>query len=122
MRSVRVSVIDDHSQSRAALTALLRSHPGISVVAAGDRTLLETLVIKLNRPDVLVIDVEPFTPSDFERLSHLSRAVPDMHIIGIGMWLGDRDRVLASGASDFHVKADAPELLLQTILSACRHC
>jgi DNA-binding NarL/FixJ family response regulator len=122
MRSVRVSVIDDHSQSRAALTALLRTHPEISVIADGDLTLMETVRTEPHQPHVLVIDVEPFTPSDFERLSHLSRAVPDMHIIGIGMWLGDRDRVLASGASDFHVKADAPELLLQTILSACRHC
>jgi DNA-binding NarL/FixJ family response regulator len=122
MKSVRVIVIDVHAGSRAALTALLRTHPEISVIADGDLALMETVRTEPHRPHVLVIDVEPFTPSDFERLSHLSRAVPDMHIIGIGMWLGDRDRVLASGASDFHVKADAPELLLQTILSACRHC
>lgn len=105
-------VADDNVDLRDLLRLSLELTDGIDVVGeAGDVASTLAMVEDLE-PDVLLLDL--FMPGRGEELDVVDRARranPDMGIVVLTGWLvdGERDRVLAQGASEYLVKS--PDLL-----------
>lgn len=105
-------VADDNVDLRDLLRLSLELTDGIDVVGeAGDVASTLAMVEDLE-PDVLLLDLfMPGRGEEFDVVDRARRANPDMGIVVLTGWLvdGERDRVLAQGASEYLVKS--PDLL-----------
>jgi DNA-binding NarL/FixJ family response regulator len=109
---VRVVVADDNVDLRDMLRLSLELTDGIDVVGEAWDVASTLERVEDLEPDVLLVDL--FMPGRGEELDvvdHAHRANPDMGIVVLTGWLvaGERDRVLARGASEYLVKS--PDLM-----------
>jgi two-component system invasion response regulator UvrY len=108
----RVIIADDQSEVRSALRLLLEERPGVSIVgeACTSSDLLKQ--VRINRPDLLLLDWElpGFKPG--ELMPALQKINPQLEVIAFSSRPQVRQTVLDSGACEFVCKSDSPELLL----------
>ena len=93
--SVRVVIADDHPVVRDGLSALLSSVPGIEVVgtAATGREAVRAAV--LDRPDVLVLDIQMPDLDGVGATREIVRAAPSVAVLMLTMF-DDDDSVFAA--------------------------
>jgi DNA-binding NarL/FixJ family response regulator len=116
---IRVAVVDDQDLVRAGFVLLLRSSPGVEVVAEARDGLEAVTVCRRTEPDVVLMDV---------RMPHLDGLAATRTILGdpacaqtrvlVLTTFDDDDLVLEalrSGASGFLLKETRPEQLLEAI-------
>ena len=106
---IRVILADDHTLVRAGIRALLEKLPGVEVVAeAGDgRDVLN--LIKLHRPDVVLMDVTMPGLSGLEVAERLHKQLPKVRIIMLSMHHNEEYvwRALKAGATGYLLKKAA---------------
>ena len=106
---IRVILADDHTLVRAGIRALLEKLPGVEVVAeAGDgRDVLN--LIKLHRPDVVLMDVTMPGLSGLEVAERLNKQLPKVRIIMLSMHHNEEYvwRALKAGATGYLLKKAA---------------
>jgi DNA-binding NarL/FixJ family response regulator len=118
-QSIRVAVVDDHSDVRAGLVSLLRTAGDIEVVgeAADGREAIE-LAADL-QPDILLLDVElPVLRGDIV-MRRIHETLPQIKVIVVSAY-SDRAYLLSmleNGAAGYITKEEAPGLLLDAIHS-----
>ena len=106
---IRVILADDHTLVRAGIRVLLEKLPGVEVVAeAGDgREVLN--LIKLHRPDVVLMDITMPGLSGLEVAERLNKQLPKVRIIMLSMHHNEEYvwRALKAGATGYLLKKAA---------------
>jgi DNA-binding NarL/FixJ family response regulator len=107
--SIRVMLADDHTLVRAGIRALLEKLPGVEVVGeAGDgREVLK--LVKLHRPDVVLMDIAMPGLNGLEAAARLAREFPDVRVIILSMHDNEEYvwRALKAGAAGYLLKKAA---------------
>ena len=114
---IRVVVADDHPVVRDGLMALLSSVPGIEVVgaAADGRGAVRAAV--LDRPDVLVLDLQMPDLDGVSAAREIGRAAPSVAVLMLTMF-DDDDSVFAAmraGARGYVLKGAAQQEIVRAI-------
>jgi DNA-binding NarL/FixJ family response regulator len=115
--ALRVLVVDDHPLFVAGVTGLLASVDGIEVVATaadGEAAVKEAV---LNRPDVVLMDLNMPGISGLEATRRIVAACPEAAVVVLTM-LDDDESVLAAlraGARGYVLKEAGQEELLATV-------
>ena len=106
---IRVILADDHTLVRAGIRVLLEKLPGVEVVGeAGDgREVLN--LIKLHRPDVVLMDITMPGLSGLEVAERLNKQLPKVRIIMLSMHHNEEYvwRALKAGATGYLLKKAA---------------
>jgi SARP family transcriptional regulator, regulator of embCAB operon len=116
---LKVLVATDRSATRAALTALLDSEPGMR--PAGIAADLPTAIgmIRSTSPDAVLVDRTVLGPVGLGRLAMLAAAAPHVAVFHVGM--GDHPRLDAAareaGAAGYIRLDEAPERLSAALTS-----
>lgn len=117
---IRVLIVDDHSMVRAGLLQLLSSQPDIVVVgtAANGREAVD--LVKLDPPDVVLMDLVMPVMDGLAATAALVRMFPRLPVIVLSTFQ-DSERVkqaLTAGAVGYLLKDVEPEVLVAGIRSA----
>jgi signal transduction histidine kinase/DNA-binding NarL/FixJ family response regulator len=116
-KRIRILLADDHKLMREALATLLQDSPDLTVVGqAVDGREAVRLAAKL-KPHVILMDVSMPGLDGFEATAQISRAYPDIRIIGLSMHndADTRQKMLNAGASAYLTKTGSPDALIGTI-------
>lgn len=117
MSDVRVVVADDNADLRDVLRLNFQLAGGVEVVGeAADAASTVALVDEM-RPDVLLVDLFMPGRDHLDVIEHVHRCHRDVRIIVLTGWVvvGERERALARGVSDYLVKSAD---LLRTVVPA----
>lgn len=112
-----VFVCDDHAILRRGLVQILSGTPDIKVIGeAGDYAELRRK-LEVERPDVLVIDIEMPGRDGIEAIGLLRRQWPRMAALVLSTHAEDpyAVRALKAGAAGYLNKASAPEQLVEAV-------
>src|ERR1700690_2639665 len=107
--SIRVMLADDHTLVRAGIRALLEKLPGVQVVGeAGDGREVLNLV-KLHRPDVVLMDISMPGLNGLEAAARMAREFPAVRVIILSMHNNEQYywRALKAGAAGYLLKKSA---------------
>ena len=109
LKPIRVILADDHTLVRAGLRALLEKLPGVEVVGeAGDGREVLNLV-KLHRPDVVLMDISMPGLNGLEAAARMARDLPEVRVIILSMHNNEEYfwRALKAGAAGYLLKKAA---------------
>ncbi|WP_079032370.1 response regulator [Streptomyces specialis] len=116
-RTVRILVADDHILLREALCDLLRSEPGLQIVAqAGDGEEVVRLAAE-HRPDVVLLDIEMPRNEPAVTVRRLLERDPMLRIIVLSMYDGPHfvQDLLALGVRGYLHKSTGRETLVTAV-------
>ena len=118
MRSLRVSIVDDHTLFREGLQSLLERH-GLEVVDSAGDGLAGIAAAARKRPDVVLLDLRLPGMSGLEALRRL-RAAKDCPPV-VMLTTSDRERdlleALRAGAAGYLLKDMEPDALVAALRS-----
>ncbi|HWY85075.1 MAG TPA: response regulator transcription factor [Gemmataceae bacterium] len=122
MPAIRVMLVDDHKLFRAGIRSLLQTVSGVEVVAeAGDgREALH--LIKIHRPDVVLMDIMMPGLNGLDATARVARTCPAIRVIMLSM-NADEDsvlRTLDAGAAGYLVKTADPTELEMAVRAVVR--
>jgi DNA-binding NarL/FixJ family response regulator len=114
---IRVMLVDDHLAFRKGMAALIESEPDLRVIAeAGDGTkVLE--IFRVNKPDVVLMDLRLPGMGGVEAIIALRKEFPDARVIVLTTFDMDEDifRAMQSGAKSYLLKDTPEDELAETI-------
>ena len=109
VKPIRVMLADDHTLVRAGIRALLEKLPGVEVVGeAGDgREVLK--LVKLHRPNVVLMDIAMPGLNGLEAAARLAKEFPDVRVIILSMHDNEEYvwRALTAGVAGYLLKKAA---------------
>jgi CheY-like chemotaxis protein len=112
---VRVALAVRHPRSRYGLRALLGTLDGVEVVWEA-ATGCETLgCVQDHRPDVVVVDLQMPGADGLETAWQIKKRWPDVRVVALALYDGDRAQATAAGADGFVVKGCPSQDLLAAI-------
>jgi len=114
---IRVLVVDDHPPMRVGLVALIRSQPGMEVVAeASDGERAIELYDEL-RPDIVLMDLRMPGIGGVEAILVIRKRHPEARVIVLSTYDLDEDihRAMQSGAKSYLLKDMSIEEIATTI-------
>jgi len=108
-KPIRLILADDHTLVRAGIRALLEKLPGVEVVGeAGDgREVLK--LVKLHRPDVVLMDISMPGLNGLEAATRMAGEFPEVRVIILSMHDNEEYvwRALKAGAAGYLLKKAA---------------
>jgi DNA-binding NarL/FixJ family response regulator len=112
-----IAVVGPHSVVRVGLRLLVEAHPGWRVVAEAADTEGLARLSMVTRPDVVVIDVDPPSPSPGRILTRIAGRFPGARLVAIGTADGSAQarRALTAGACEYVAKDAVDTLLIAAI-------
>ena len=118
--TIRVLVVDDHPPMRIGLVALIKSQPGMDVIAEASDGEEAVEVYDDIRPDVVLMDLRMPGMGGVEALLAIRKKDPDARIIVLSTYDLDEDihRAIQSGAKSYLLKDMSIEEIASTIHSA----
>jgi len=122
VKPIRLILADDHTLVRAGIRALLEKLPGVEVVGeAGDGREVLNLV-KLHRPDVVLMDISMPGLNGLEAATRMAREFPDVRVLILSMHNNEEYawRALKAGAVGYLLKK-AATAELETALQQVVH-
>jgi len=109
VKSVRVILADDHTLVRAGIRALLEKLPGVEVVGEANdgREVLE--LVKLHRPDVVLMDITMPGLNGLEAAERIASRFAEVRVIILSMHNNEEYywRALKAGAAGYLLKKAA---------------
>ncbi len=119
MREIRVVLADDHTLVRQGVSSLLDAAPGICVVgeAANGRALLNE--VKVQKPDVALIDVSMPLLNGLDATRRIRKLSPQTRVVILSMF-SDKGYIAQArryGAWGYVFKDEAPESLIDAVTS-----
>jgi DNA-binding NarL/FixJ family response regulator len=119
MTDVRVLLADDNEDLRAMLRLSLELAGGFEVVAEAADAATAVALADALRPDVVLVDLVMPGREQVDVMAEVHAHHPDIAVVVLTGWLveGERDRLLAGGASGYLVKV--PDLMT-SLLPALR--
>ena len=122
VKPIRVILADDHTLVRAGIRALLEKLPGVEVVGeAGDGREVLNLV-KLHRPDVVLMDISMPGLNGLEAAVRMAKEFPDVRVLILSMHNNEEYawQALKAGAAGYLLKK-AATVELETALQQVVH-
>jgi two-component system nitrate/nitrite response regulator NarL len=116
MNRCRVLIVDDRSQAREGLKALLATELAVQVVgeAADGKEAID--LVKKHRPDVILMDASMPVMDGLEATRLVKAQWPEVRVIVLTLHATLRAEALAAGADAFLVKGCPAGELLAAIL------
>lgn len=117
--TIRVLVVDDHPPMRIGLVALIKSQPGMDVVAEASDGEEAIEVYDDVRPDIVLMDLRMPGIGGVEAILAIRKKHPDARVIVLSTYDLDEDvhRALQSGAKSYLLKDMSTEEIASTIRS-----
>ena len=109
IKPIRLILADDHTLVRAGIRALVEKLPGVEVVGeAGDGREVLNLV-KLHRPDVVLMDITMPGLNGLEAATRIAKEFPEVRVIILSMHDNEEYywRALKAGAAGYLLKKAA---------------
>jgi DNA-binding NarL/FixJ family response regulator len=118
--TIRVLVVDDHPPMRAGLVALIKSQPGMDVVAEASDGEEAIEVYDDVRPDVVLMDLRMPGMGGVEAILAIRKKDPEARVIVLSTYDLDEDihRAIQSGAKSYLLKDMSIEEIAGTIHAA----
>ncbi|HEX7070803.1 MAG TPA: response regulator transcription factor [Rhodothermales bacterium] len=115
--TIRVLVVDDHPPMRVGLVALIKSQPGMEVVAEAANGEEAIEVYDDVRPDVVLMDLRMPGMGGVEAILAIRKKHPDARVIVLSTYDLDEDihRAIQSGAKSYLLKDMPIEEIASTI-------
>ena len=117
MTTIRVLLADDHPVTRDGIRNLLEKAPGLVVVGEADNGIETLRLVEELAPDVLLLDMEMPGLKGIDVARQLQAAGSTVHILALSAY-DDKQYILellASGASGYLVKEEAPEAIVEAV-------
>jgi DNA-binding NarL/FixJ family response regulator len=116
---IRVLIADDHPVVRRGMGALLASLDGVQVVGEAEDGAAAVREAQLNRPDVVVMDLQMPVLDGVEATRRLAAAVPDTAVLVLTMFEDDEAvfAAMRAGARGYLLKGAGQEEILAAIRS-----
>lgn len=122
MSKIRILLIEDNRMFREGITAIIDAQPDMRVAAAtGGNTNSLQVAHQLN-PHILLIDLSLRNQNALRIVKSLSRELPEVKVIGMGLIPTQSDVIefVQAGASGFIMKDATVEDFLTTIRSVAK--
>lgn len=118
---IRVLIADDHPVVRHGLAAILRTKPGITVVAQASDGREAVDLFRIHQPDVTLIDLRMPQMDGVEAIALIRQEVRNARIIILTTYDTDEDiyQGLSAGAMAYLLKGTPPDELVNTIRTVC---
>jgi DNA-binding NarL/FixJ family response regulator len=122
MRKIRVLLIEDNRLLRDGITVMINGEPDMRVVAASGGNENTLLKARASNPRVILIDLGLRNQNGVEIVRSISKAWPELKVIGMGLIPTQLDIVefVEAGASGFILKSASIADFLGTIRSVAR--
>ena len=103
---IRILVVEDHHVVRQGLVALIKSVPGMEVVAEASDGGKAVELYRQHRPDVTIMDLRLPVLTGVEAITQIRRDAPQARVIVLTTFDGDEDiyRALQAGARGYLLK------------------
>lgn len=115
--TISVMIADDHPITRDGLALILRSEPGISVLAQAGDGLEAVECYRASRPDVAILDLQMPRLNGLGATREIMREFPKARILLFTTYDGDEDiyRAMHAGARGYILKDAAQDDLFKAI-------
>ena len=115
--SIRILCIDDHPLLHEGISAVIRNHPDMSMVAEAFSGREGAQKFREFRPDVALLDLRLPDMSGIDTLIAIRTEFPDAKVIILTTFEGDVDiqRALEAGARAYVLKSTPPRELVDII-------
>jgi DNA-binding NarL/FixJ family response regulator len=115
--ALRILLADDHPIFREGVRSLLSSQPGVEVVAEVEDGAGAVEAVRIQKPDVVVIDVSMPGMNGLDATLRIIAEAPDAKVLCLSMHSDRRfvDAALRSGARGYLLKECALEELVKAI-------
>ncbi len=117
MKTIAVSIVEDHDDLRNSLKLILSTSPGFTVVGCYDRceTLLEELMDI--EPEVILMDIGLPGMSGIEGVREIKSISPETYILMLTIYEDDAQvfQAVCAGADGYLLKKSSPIDILQAI-------
>ncbi|HEX9922264.1 MAG TPA: response regulator transcription factor [Anaerolineae bacterium] len=115
--STRIVLADDNADVRSGIRLLLKVAPDLKIVGEAANGLDALRLVKELTPDVLLLDMEMPGLNGIEVTRHLQQQDSSVQVLALS---GHDDKQyilgsLASGASGYLIKEEAPEIIVEAI-------
>jgi DNA-binding NarL/FixJ family response regulator len=116
---IRVLIADDHLVVRRGIGALLTSLAGVEVVAEATTGAEALREAQLNRPDVVIMDIQMPVMDGIEATRRLATLLPDVAVLVLTMFEDDESVLAAmrAGARGYLLKGAQQEDILAALRS-----
>jgi DNA-binding NarL/FixJ family response regulator len=122
VKPLRVLLADDHTLVRAGIRSLLEKLPGVQVMGEANDGREVLNLVKLHRPDVVLMDISMPGLNGLEATARLAKEFPDVRVIILSMHNNEEYywRALKAGAAGYLLKKAATtelETALQRVVA-----
>ena len=114
---ITISIVDDEAALRQSIATFINGAPGFKCVSAYPSAEDALRRLPLDRPDVVLMDINMAGMNGIECVARLKASHPDMQIVMLTVY-DDADQIfkaLAAGASGYMLKRLTPSNLLEAI-------
>lgn len=114
---IRILLVDDHVVVRSGLRMLLEAQPNLLIVGEAENGAEAIQMVKSQRPDVVLMDIQMPDMSGIEATRRLRSAKEQAAILALTMHEDDHYffEMLHAGASGYILKRAAPDELMEAI-------
>ena len=114
---IRIVVVDDHTLFRRGLVGLLADMDGFHVVGEAANGQDALYIIEVQKPDVVLLDINMPGMSGIETLAAMGKANIESQVLMLTISQHEEDLIgaIRAGASGYLLKNTEPETLRQTI-------
>jgi len=118
--SISLLVVDDHEVAREGITVILRDEPDLKIVGQASRPSEAVKMARDLQPNVVLMDV--FIPEEegIDAVKSIREHYPDLSVVIFSMSDNPTNvaRAVAAGATDYVLKADPVDSMINAIRRA----
>ena len=114
---LRIVIVDDHPVVRRGLAEIINDQPDMTVCGESDTAAGGLERIRVDRPDVAIVDLSLGADSGLRLVKELDALIPEMRVLILSMHdeVLHAERALAAGARGYIMKDEASNHLIAAI-------
>ncbi|MFZ6677635.1 response regulator [Undibacterium sp. Tian12W] len=107
--NIRILLADDHALVRSGIHSLLKTMPGIQVVAEAADGAAALMEAEIHKPDLAILDIAMKGMNGIEAVRHFRARCPDVKLLMLSMYSSEEYvmQALNAGASGYLLKDSA---------------
>jgi CheY-like chemotaxis protein len=119
-RNMRILVVDDNSQVRAAILSILMTDPRLEVISEATNGTEAIQLAQTLQPDLILLDIGLPDLNGLEVAQHLANIAPRSAVLFLSQHTSTEivNSTVSSGAMGYVVKSDAAAELVPAVLAA----